>query len=145
MRRHRGRVEVKLSALEREALLDYIELLEPRLGSIARTTPRAYEDDDLEEEYARLMRPEVEAGRDADIEAMRQSLRDGDTRELDEARALSWTRALNHLRLVAGGLLGIEEDGWDDQAGDDVLRRPEFTMLMALGWLQEHIIGALEE
>jgi hypothetical protein len=145
IRRHRGKVEVRLDADEREALLDIIERLSPHLGEVARTTPRAYDDPEQEEEYARLMRPEVEAARDADIEGMREWLRGvGDRRELDESQALSWTRALNHLRLAAGGLLGVEEDGWDEAADDSLLRSPEFTMLMALGWMQEHIVAALE-
>ena len=143
--RHDGRIEVRLDADERAALLGIIEHLAPLLGSLPRTTPRAYADDEFEEEYARFMRPEVEAARDADIEAMRESLRTDDDRLLlDESQALSWTRALNHLRLAAGGLLGVEEDGWEEAADDRILRSAEFTMLMALGWIQEHLVGALE-
>jgi hypothetical protein len=145
VRRHRGRVEVRLDAEERAGLLSIVDTLSPHFGQVARTTPRAYDDPAMEEEYARLMRPEVEAARDADIEGMREWLRGaGDRRELDESQALSWTRALNHLRLAAGGLLGVEEDGWDEAADDSLLRSPEFTMLMALGWMQEHIVAALE-
>ena len=145
IRRHRGRVEVRLDGEERAALLEIIEHLAPLLGTIPRTSPRAYDDDQMEEEYGRLMRPEVEAARDADIEAMGESLRSGgDRRELDESQALSWTRALNHLRLAAGGVLGVEEDGWDDEVDDNVLRRAEFTMLMALGWIQERLVAAMD-
>jgi len=145
IRRHRGRVEVRLDGEERAALLEIIEHLAPLLGTLPRTTPRAYDDDELEEEYGRFMRPEVEAARDADIESMRESLRGGgDKRELDESQVLSWTRALNHLRLAAGGLLGVEEDGWDEEVDDSVLGRPEFTMLMALGWIQERMVAALD-
>jgi hypothetical protein len=145
IRRHRGRVEVRLDGDEREALVEIIDSLRPHLGRVARTAPRAYDDADLEEEYGRLMRPEVEATRDADIEGMRDALQGaGDRRDLDESQALSWTRALNHLRLAAGGLLGVEEDGWDEQADDALLRSREFTMLMALGWMQERLIAALE-
>jgi Domain of unknown function (DUF2017) len=146
IRRHRGRVEVQLDGDEREALLDIIDALTPHLGTVARTAPRAYDDAEMEEEYARLMRPEIEATRDADIDSMRDWLRaaPGDRRDLDESQALSWTRALNHLRLAAGGLLGVEEDGWDDQADDTLLQRREFTMLMALGWMQERLVAALD-
>ena len=145
IRRRGARVEVRLDGEERAALLDIVEHLAPLLGTVPRTTPRAYADDDLEEEYARFMRPEVEAARDADIESLRAWLREpGDVRELDESQALSWTRSFNHLRLVAGALLGVEEDGWDEAADDDVIRRGEFTMLMALGWLQERLVAALE-
>jgi hypothetical protein len=145
IRRHRGRVEVRLDAGECAALLDIIDTLSPHFGLVPRTTPRAYDDRKLEEEYSRLMRPEVEASRDADVAAMRESLSSqGERRDLDESQALSWARALNHLRLVAGGLLGVEEDGWDDQADNALLQRNEFTMLMALGWMQERIVQSLE-
>lgn len=136
---------MKLDAQERAALLDIIEHLAPMLGTADRTSPRAYDDEKLEEEYARFMRPEVEATRDADLDAVRQSLRNGgDTRELDEAQALSWTRALEHLRLVAGSQLGVEDDGWEEAADDALVSRAEFTMLMALGWMQEHLVAALD-
>jgi hypothetical protein len=146
IRRVRGRVELRLDAGEREVLLDIVDRLAPHLGAAERTAPRAYSDDVLEEEYRRLVRPEVEAGRDADIEAVRESLRGGgDRRELDESQALSWARALNHLRLVAGGMLGVEADGWDAAPDDELLRRGEFQMLMALGWMQERLVAALDE
>jgi len=145
VRRHRGRVEVRLDADERRAMLGIIATLTPHLGRVARTVPHAYDDPKLDEEYARLMFPEVEASRDADIEQLRESLQSGgDRRDLDDAQALSWTRALNHLRLVAGALLGVEEDGWDDAVDQSVLESAEFTMLMALGWMQEHIVQALD-
>jgi hypothetical protein len=145
VRRHRGRVEVRLDAQEREAMLNIIEALAPALGTVARTTPRAYDDPELEDEYARLVRPEVEASRNADIEEVRESLRtEGERRDLDEPHAMAWVRALNHLRLAAGGLLGVEEDGWDEAADTALVHRAEFTMLMALGWMQERIVAALE-
>lgn len=143
--RRGARVEVQLDRGEREVLLDIIDSLAPHLGSVERTVPRAYDDEKLDEEYARFMRPEVEASREADIEVMRESLRgERDRWQLDESQALSWTRALNHLRLVAGGMLGVEEDGWDAAPDDSLLRRGEFQMLMALGWVQEALVGALD-
>lgn len=136
---------MRLDADERAALLSIVDILRPRLGADARTIPRAYDEPELEEEYARLMRPEVEASRDADIELVRESLRgEGDRRELDDSQALCWARALNHLRLAAGGLLGIEEDGWDEVADPALLETAEFTMMMALGWMQERIVQSLE-
>lgn len=137
---------MELDPGEREVLLDIIDSLAPRLGTVPRTTPHAYDDPALDEEYTRLVRPELDAGRDADIEAMRAWLRgSGERGWLDDAQVLSWTRALNHLRLVAGGLLGVDEDGWDDAPDDALLRRGEFHMLMALGWMQERLVAALSE
>ena len=136
---------MRLDDDERAALLSIVDTLRSHLGDDARTTPRAYDEPELEKEYARLMRPEVEASRDADIELLRESLRgEGERRELDDSQALSWARALNHLRLAAGGLLGIDEDGWEEVADPALLETAEFTMLMALGWMQERIVQSLE-
>jgi hypothetical protein len=41
-------------------------------------------------------------------------------------------------------MLGIEEDGWDEAADPALLETAEFTMLMALGWMQERIVQCLE-
>jgi len=137
---------VRLDAGEREVLLDIIDALAPRLGTVPRTAPHAYADPVLDAEYTRLMRPELDASRDADIDSMREALRGaGDRRDLDESQVLSWTRALNHLRLVAGGLLGVDEDGWDDAPDDSLVHRGEFHMLMALGWMQERLVAALDQ
>lgn len=136
---------MRLDDDERAALLSIVDTLRSHLGEDARTTPHAYDEPELEKEYARLMRPEVEASRDADIELLRESLRaEGERRELDDSQALSWARALNHLRLAAGGLLGIDEDGWEEVADPALLETAEFTMLMALGWMQERIVQSLE-
>src|SRR5260221_14642287 len=115
-------------------MLGIIATLTPHLGHVARTVPHAYDDPKLDEEYARLMFPEVEASRDADIDQLRDSLQSGgDRRDLDDAQALSWTRALNHLRLVAGGLLGVEEGGWGHGVDQAVLEGAAVTMVMAPG------------
>jgi hypothetical protein len=63
---------------------------------------------------------------------------------LTEDQALAWVRGLNLLRLTAGGLLGIEDDGWDQRADDALRRSPEFRVLLALGLLQEELVAVLE-
>ena len=113
VRRRLNRVELRLDRREREILLRIIDELRPGLGEDPRTRLRAYEEPELEEEYQRYSRPEVEQTRAADIDALRAALEAGDDRfRLAEEEALSWIRALNHLRLVAGARLGIEDDGW---------------------------------
>ncbi len=111
-----------------------------------RPAPHAYDDPAMEAEYQRWTVPGLVETRNADIEAMRRGLSSGEEQcYLNEEQAMSWVRALNHLRLAAGGLLGAEEDGWELRAGTDrLLERPEYRMLVALSWMQEALVDALE-
>jgi hypothetical protein len=136
---------VRLDKRERTALLNVVNQLAPRLADPLAATPRAYEDAALQAEYDRWVRPEVEQGRDADIDVVRDSLSAGeDTLPLTEAQALSWLRAFNHLRLVAGQTLGIDADGWEEKTDELTRQSHEFGVLMALGYIQEELVAALE-
>jgi len=141
-----GRVEVRLDARERSAVLRMLDTLADFRGGGPRTIPRAYDDPDLDRDYQRLTRPELEQLRDADIAAVRADLGAAtrDVCRLDEDRALLWLRALNHLRLVAGGRLGIEKDGWEEDVPLADAQPDEYAMLADLGWLQDGIISAMD-
>ena len=67
-----------------------------------------------------------------------------DTLPLTEAQTLAWLRAFNHLRVAAGEILGIEGDGWEDTATDATKQKPEYGVLIALGYLQEELVAALD-
>ncbi|MBV8301436.1 MAG: DUF2017 family protein [Candidatus Dormibacteraeota bacterium] len=143
--RRRGRIQVKLDSRERDALLRILGELQPTLQTNLGRPPRAYDDPQMQAEYDRWVRPDVERGREADVAVVRDSLEAGeDTLPLTEAQALAWLRAFNHLRLAAGGILGIEEDGWETTLDERARRRPEYGVLMALGYLQEELVAALE-
>jgi hypothetical protein len=87
----------------------------------------------------------VEQTRAADIDALRAALGGDDARfRLAEEEALSWIRALNHLRLVAGARLGIDHDGWEDRSDRRLLESEEYAMLITLGWIQESVVAALD-
>ena len=122
-----------------------VEQLAPQLGRVARTAPAAYDEPELQKEYERWVRPELDRGRQADLDVIRDCIGSGeDVTPLTEAQALAWARGLNHLRLAAGGVLGIEEDGWDQDAEAALRRSPEFRVLLVLGLLQEELVAALE-
>jgi len=145
VRRRLNRVELRLDRREREILLRILDELREGLGDDPRTRPRAYDDPELDADYQRYSRPEVEEVRNADIEAVRTALSAGDDRfRLSEDEALAWIRALNHLRLVAGARLGIENDGWEERSDDRLLEREEYAMLVTLGWVQENVVAALQ-
>jgi hypothetical protein len=143
--RRRGRIQVRLNAKEREALLSIIDRLAPRINAPLTAGRVAYDDATYQAEYDRWVRPEVERGREADLSAVRDSLNAGeDTLPLTEAQALAWLRAFNHLRAAAGDILGIEQDGWEETAAEKTKAAPEYGVLMALGYLQEELVAALE-
>ena len=144
IRRYMGRVEVWLEPGERTALAATVAALADGAGGGPRLLPHAYDDPALEREYQRLSASEVEAVRAADVATLREDLDSGrDPVRLDEDRALSWLRALNVLRLVAGGRLGIDTDGWELDADPARLESEDYAMLLDLAWVQEAIIEAL--
>lgn len=143
--KRRGRIQVRLDERERTALLDIMARLQTHISRALATTPRAYEDEAKQAEYDRWVRPEIERGYEADLDVIRDALGAGEELlVLTEAQVYAWLRGFNQLRLAAGSLLGITEDGWETTAGAELRARPEFGMLMALGFLQEELLAALE-
>lgn len=143
--KRRGKIQVRFDAAERDALLDIIGRLEVHISRALATTPRAYEDPTMQGEYDRWVRPEIERGYEADLDVIRDALGAGEeVLVLSEAQVYAWLRGFNQLRLAAGSLLGISEDGWEIAAADQLRARPEFGMLIALGYLQEELVAALE-
>lgn len=143
--KRRGRIQLRLDSQERNALLDILGRLETHISRALATTPRAYDDHVMQGEYDRWVRPEIERGYEADLGEIRDALGAGDELlVLTEGQAYAWLRGFNQLRLAAGSLLGISDDGWEAAASNQLRARPEFGMLMALGWLQEELVAALE-
>ncbi len=143
--KRRGRIQVRLDERERTALLDIVARLQRHITRALATTPRAYEDETKQAEYDRWVRPEIERGYEADLDVIRDALSAGDELlVLTEAQVYAWLRGFNQLRLAAASLLGITEDGWETTASAELRERPEFGMLMALGFLQEELLAALE-
>lgn len=145
VRRYLGRVEIWLDKRERAAVLATIDALASADESGPWLTHHAYDDPRLDTEYQRLTGPELAVLHESDLETIRQDLRKGHDRcRLDDERAYAWLRALNRLRLAAGGRLGITEDGWEESLTPQDSDRDELAMLNDLGWLQEGILRALE-
>jgi hypothetical protein len=145
VRRYMGRVEVWLDRRERAAVLATVEALTRGEAGGRWLGHRAYDDPELDREYQRLTAPELDTLHAADIAAVRDDLaRDEDRCRLDDERALTWLRALERLRLVAGSRLGIEDESWETDLDAVTARRDEVAMLHDLGWLQEGIVEALE-
>ncbi|HZB98262.1 MAG TPA: DUF2017 family protein [Candidatus Sulfotelmatobacter sp.] len=142
IRRRQGRIQLRLDSRERLALLDLVDRLSPQLA--LRQDRPAYGDTELQKEFDRWVAPDVERELNSDIDIVRESLRSGeDTTALTEGRAFSWVRALNHLRLAAANTLGIDADGWEQEASPQLRDKLEFRALVALGYLQEELVDAL--
>ena len=143
--KRRGRIQVRLDPDERAALLDILERLAAQRDQALATKPRAYDDAAAQAEYERWVRPDIERGHDADLDVIRDGLTAGEELlPLTEAQVYAWLRGFNQLRLAAGSTLGIVEDGWEADATEATRARPEYGMLIALGWLQEELVAALE-
>ena len=119
-----GSFAVTLDPRERELIrgllgeLRAMLALEPSDPRVRRLYPAAYAtDQELEDEYQRMTREELQSGRLASIEAVEQSL-EKELLTLEELTA--WMQAVNSLRLILGTMLEITEDGqepvWDPNA-----------------------------
>lgn len=142
VQRRRGRIQVRLEARERAALVATVDRLQSLTGENAQA---AYDEPELQGEYARWVTPELDRERDEDIALVRQGLEAGeDMLPLTEAQAMAWLRAFNHLRLAAGRVLGVDADGWEERADAVTRSKPEFGVLLALAYLQEELVAALD-
>jgi len=91
-------------------------------------------------EFRELTAGMLDDARAADLERLEETLEDD---LLDPADAECWMRAIGEARLAVAARLGIEEDGWEEQAGDGEL--VEATVLRVLGYLQDALVAALTE
>ncbi len=114
--------EVSLSAENRELLRTLPAQLRaaisanPKDAVFRRLFPPAYANDDMaEQEYRRLVGPELDQSRSLAFETLAQT---ADATELSEQQLDAWVRALNDIRLWLGTLLDVSEDRVDDDPED---------------------------
>ena len=117
-----GCYEVALSAENRELLrtlpaqLSAAIAADPKDAVFRRLFPPAYANDELaEQEYRRLVGPELDQGRTLAFETLSKT---ADATELSEEELDAWVRALNDIRLWLGTLLDVSEDQTDDDPDD---------------------------
>ena len=149
---HPDGVQLTLPPEEAEALRMVPELLasvgessdDPAAGRLAIVT---YPDDDeAEDEFTRLMRSEIDAGRVADRSALETSLDAAATGSvvLSFGEAEAWLIVLNEARLALAARLGIEDDGWEDEVEDDEIT-PPMAFLDYLTYLHGELTVVLME
>jgi hypothetical protein len=150
-RRVGDQIEVRLSESEVEALGLVTELLDsvgevPNDPANDRLTVAVYPDDaGASEEFGRLMNSEMDAGRESDrsaFDTVLEALQSGPAAvSLGEAEA--WLMVLGEARLALAARLGIEEEGWgEDAAGRE---QPAMALLHYLSYLQGSLTEVLME
>ena len=148
VRRHRdGTYELKLPEEERRLLRSLPDQLRTLLSaptadpSLERLFPPAYLDDaEREEEFRRLMRADLLERKQATLSLLESTV---DKPRLTEDELLAWMGALNDLRLVLGTQLDVSDDPSYD-VPDDSPDAGAFAVYSYLGWLQEHVVAALD-
>jgi hypothetical protein len=109
-----GKFVLRLDGRERELIRQLLGELRELLAlgpddpRVRRLYPAAYaEDEELEDEYRRLTREELQSGRLVSIDAVEATV-DRDVLTLDELTA--WMQAVNSLRLILGTMLDLTDD-----------------------------------
>lgn len=128
--------------------------------ALSRLTPSAYPDDpEAQEEYGRMINPELEREREADrrilgnLLAARQRAAGSEKRErksgmsettvLSQEETESLLRVMNESRLTLAARLQIEDDAWEKMPERPNEEAPAMMLLRYLTFLQEALIDAL--
>jgi hypothetical protein len=146
-RTREGEVRLRLPREERELLRSLPAQLRrlldeaPEDPSLERLFPPAYDDDESEAEYRRLMGDELLDGRRKALRVLEETL---DRDRLSAEQAQAWLAALNDLRLVLGTRLDVRDETLLAGLRPDDPRAPELAVYAYLSWLQEQLVEALE-
>lgn len=109
---------------------------------IARLFPVAYPDDDeMEDEYQRLMRDELVQSKLAAFDAVEQALVAKTV--IDESQLVSVMQSINSIRLVLGVMLDVSDDPESDEVAEGFEESPEYALYGYLSWLLEWCVKAL--
>jgi uncharacterized protein DUF2017 len=138
-----GTYGVELSADERDVLASLPGQLRDALGAgeptLYRLFPPAHGDDDeANEEYARLVGPSLVDGK---LLALAELERTAHATSLDEGELGAWLGALESLRLALGTQLDVTEEGRPLDLDDP--DAPRLALYQWLSWLQDEVVSAL--
>ena len=147
-----GRIAVRLAAREREILGALAaELAEETAGEadsdaahdpgLARLWPDAVEGDpEASAAFRELVGEDLEDTRRARFETLASTI---SATSLDEAEATAWLGAVNDLRLVMGGRLGVTEDAGLQPVDEQDPNAGETIVFLWLGWVEEQLVEAM--
>jgi hypothetical protein len=139
--RYRVRLEKAAPALLAQLAAEARELIGESDPAVSRLFPPAYPDDPVAaEQYAGLVRGELEAGRVAALRTLEET---AGADYLDQAQADAWCGAVNDLRLILGDGLELPADGGEWEFDPDDPGAPRISAYLWLTWLQSSLIDAL--
>ena len=140
-------VRVTMSAPERELIVRLLDDLRTLIlaggdqAILRRLFPPAYHqavDTDAEAEYQRLMRDELLAARLGALDVLDATL---DAGSVDRAGFDRFLHALNAIRVWLGTRLGVDDDDWEPDPGDE--RATEIAVYYEVGLLLELALRTL--
>ena len=112
--------------------------LNPEDPAARRLFPPAYEaDQEAEDDYRRIMREELMAGRREALRILEDTV---DRERLSEGELDAWVGALNDVRLVLGTRLGVTEELYEAELDARDPRARETALYLYLTWLQEQLV-----
>ena len=141
-----GGVRIRLDAEERDLLRSLPEQLRELLQetpddpSLRRLFPPASDDEEIEQEYRRLMAPDL---RDRRLDALAVMEGTVDAERLTQDEAAAWLSALNDMRLVLGTRLDVTEDLDPSALAPDDPRVPGLALYGYLSWVVEQLVEAM--
>lgn len=137
--RRGAEVRVRLDPEARDVLATLPELLARSGNAGGRLTYRVHpEDTAAEERYRDLVGDALGDLRNADRTAFARGVGES-TISLEDAEV--WMRVIGEARLALAAMLGIEKDGWENDA--DPRQSPEMALLSYLGYLQDRLVSVL--
>lgn len=138
-RRSGDTIRVTIGPLERAALAALPDLIARAGDADGRLDYRAHPGDDQREaEYRDLIGAGLDDLRADDRRRFTVGL--GADR-LDVEQAEAWLRVIGEARLVLAAGLGVEHDGWEEEANPG--ESPEWALLSYLGYLQDRLVSVL--
>lgn len=118
-------------------------------GRMKRLFPTAYHqrrDQEMDEEFRRLMRDDLIASRLAGLDLIADVLAPADDEppHLTEAQLMAFLQALNGVRLVLGTMLDVSEEHDIDDIGDDHPMVGEYHLYNFLSWVLDASVHAAQ-
>lgn len=118
-------------------------------GRLRRIFPAAYHqagDQELDEEYQRLMRDELRTSRLKGLDAVDEFMTAarGDRATATEAQMMAFLQALNGVRLVLGTMLDISEEHDVSEVHDDHPLASEYNLYDFLSWMLDWSVRAVQ-
>jgi hypothetical protein len=144
-RTRKGGFELRIPESERVVLRRLAEELREMLptgdAAVGRLFPPAYADDDeRNQEYARLMRDDLLAEHLASVEALERTV---DAKRVTEDELVACMGAINDLRLVLGTKLDVSEEMYEQPLDEQTPNAAQLAIFHYLGWLEEQMVEAL--